>query len=594
MPFSQSKNAPAGRRYNSRTRVAHAALLMIGIAISASASFTAASAQELARKSDSIVTQLAASPGTKIAHVIVRTSGPIGSVETAQLHRLGAAITRDLPLIGAISITVPAQQLTKLARLLFVVRISSDVTTRKTDEYAIAGSVSSTAIAGTGSFGKGVGVAVVDSGVDRSNEIPFMVGKGILGGCNFVPDATGRINPSDFSDYCGHGTHVAGIIAGSGAKATGRTIRTFIGIAPGVTIIPVRVLNAHGQGTVSQVIAGIQWVVQNRVALNVRILNLSLGHPVAESSATDPLCLAVEAAWKSGIFVVCAAGNSGRAQAEVDPALSNEGYGTAYGSIQSPGNDPYVITVGAMKNTDMVFAADGSYTYNRANDRIATYSSRGPTRLDLLMKPDIVAPGNKIIAVQADNAYLVDTAAATNQVPLSEYLTGISAGRIDTISARYFRLSGTSMAAPAAAAAAALMLGASPELTPDTLKARLMISADKWQNADGIADPLTYGAGYLNISAALSCKATVSQPALTPSLSIDPSGNVTVNLNRYIWGSGSIWGTGINDLRYIWGSGSLLDASRYLWGSSVWSDRYIWGSAGGAGVDLSSVVLKGD
>src|SRR5207244_676210 len=133
------------------------------------------------------------------------------------------------------------------------------------------------------------------------------------------------------------------------------------------------------------VAAGIQWVVNNRAQYNIRVLNFSLGHLPAESYKTDPLCQAVEAAWKSGIVVVCAAGNAGRYNDTAKPNQGNEGFGTAYGSILSPGNDPYVITVGAMKSVD------GS----RAHDTIATYSSRGPSVGDHIMKPDLVAAGNQ-------------------------------------------------------------------------------------------------------------------------------------------------------------------------------------------------------
>src|SRR5262249_13179365 len=154
-------------------------------------------------------------------------------------------------------------------------------------------------------------------------------------------------------DTCGHGTHVAGIVAGNGASSTGgNCFRTFYGIARRTNLANVRVLDANGQSTVSTVISGIQWGINNKAAYNIPGMNLPKGHAVAEPALTDPLCRAVEKAWKSGIAVVCAAGNSGRVNANPTPGMDNEGYGTAYGSIDCPGNDPYVITVGAMKTID--------------------------------------------------------------------------------------------------------------------------------------------------------------------------------------------------------------------------------------------------
>ena len=208
---------------------------------------------------------------------------------------------------------------------------------------------------------------------------------------------------------------------------------------------------------------------------------------------------------------------------------ANEGWGTTYGSIQSPGNDPYVITVGATKSMDGI----------RAHDRIATYSSRGPSRLDLVLKPDILAPGNKIVSTNTNNSYLAKNFGATNEIPYSSYTTQ-NAGHL---SQDYFCLSGTSMAAPVVAGAAALMLQASPNLTPDTVKARLMLSADKWADPSGNADALTYGAGYLNIPAALLSSATASLPALSPTLVANSDGSLSLVMDRAAWGSTALAGS---------------------------------------------------
>ena len=169
-----------------------------------------------------------------------------------------------------------------------------------------------------------------------------------------------------------------------------------------------------------------------------------------------------------------------------------------------------------------------------------------------------------------------------------------STATVTGLSSDYMQLSGTSMAAPVVAGAAALLLQANPSLTPDTVKARLMISADKWADPQGKADPCTYGAGYLNIPAALASTATATQPALSPTLTEDGAGNVFLDSSKIVSGSHVIWGTSVSDLHVIWGTsaitgGSLLSASHVIWGTSVWSDHVIWGASTDA-VDLSTAA----
>src|SRR5208283_3216423 len=220
--------------------------------------------------------------------------------------------------------------------------------------------------------GTGVGVAVIDSGF----------------GVNADLNANNVVYSQDFTglgstvDQFGHGTHVAGIIAGDGySSSLSNDFYTFNGIAPNASLVNLRVLDANGAGTDSDAIAAIQTAIQLSSTYNIRIINLSVGRPVYESYTQDPLCQAVEQAWQAGIAVVVAAGNYGR-----DNAAGTNGYGT----ITSPGNDPYAITVGAM-NTEG--------TADRTDDVPASYSSKGPTVIDQVVKPDLVAPGNAVVSL---------------------------------------------------------------------------------------------------------------------------------------------------------------------------------------------------
>src|SRR5271166_3914958 len=242
-------------------------------------------------------------------------------------------------------------------------------------------------------------------------------------------------------------------------------------------------------------------------------MNISLGRPVFESYTVDPLCQAVEAAWQAGIVVVVAAGNDGR-----DNSFHTNGYGT----IGAPGNDPYVITVGAMK-------PEG--TPQRADDLIASYSSKGPTAVDHIVKPDLVAPGNLVVSTLSSTAASIYTLFPQDQVPMNYYST--SGGT--TPSSVYYTLSGTSMATPVVSGAAALLLQQNPSLTPDQVKATLMLTASKTFPASSQAtdpttgmvytsyyDIFTIGAGYLDIGAALANTETFSGTANSPVAVFDP------------------------------------------------------------------------
>ncbi len=556
--------------------------------LSAAPLAAAASAPQRQTKTDAQVGQmLSAKPAHGTCAVIAKVDGELSAAQQAKLTALGADITRHLGFIHSVALTLPAHNLPKLAALPFITHLSYDGAVKKCDLFTVASSGAGVTYQQYALTGVGVGVAVLDSGIRSCQDL-----QDPATGLNRIRTGVCFVTPNDYicDDRCGHGTHVAGIIAGNGAASTGyQYTKTFYGIARRANLINARVLDQNGQGSVDSVLAGLQWVIANKNAYNIRVINLSLGHPVGESYTTDPLCQAVEAAWKAGIVVVCAAGNDGRAHTAKSSGAANEGWGGAYGSIQSPANDPYVITVGATKSMDG----------NRADDRIATYSSRGPSRLDFVLKPDIIAPGNRVVSLYSFGSSLYQWNTANGDgLPMDSY-ENINT---NTASAQYFVLSGTSMAAPVVSGAAALMLQANPSLTPDTVKARLMTSADKWTDPRGNADPCTYGAGYLDIPAALASTVTPTRYALSPQLSVI---NGTICVNTNIIGSTSVWGSkAVSGVSTVYGSKAVSGVSTIamskavsgvntIYSSSVWSDKSICGSSTAA-VDLSSVALSGE
>ncbi len=297
--------------------------------------------------------------------------------------------------------------------------------------------------------GKGVRIAVFDSGLSHP-DIDW--------------DSTGVMQSADFTgdvpdfdtfptDEFGHGSAVAGLIGGDGGLSGGE-IR---GIAPDVRFLDVKVIGADGTGRTSQLIRAIDWVVANQKNLKIQIANLSLGHPPIESYENDPLCLAVRRMVKAGIVTIVSAGNLGK----------TADYPEIWGSISSPGNEPSVITVGAMNTRGTVTHKD---------DIAASYSSRGPTYIDGLFKPDLVAPGNALICPGAFDSFIV------NQYPELVVAYG------------YLELSGSSMATAVVSGVAALMIDANPRLNPNLVKIALLLTAIKMP----VADMLEQGNGMVN------------------------------------------------------------------------------------------------
>jgi serine protease AprX len=452
--------------------------------------------------------------------------GLLGCV-VGDVLKLGGAVLNALPLVNGLVASLDGNGIINLSNQPDVLYISKDRPVSLLMDSA-APAVNAPVAWKSSYTGSGVGVAVIDSGVNKHKD---------LDGTGWFASSRVAYNQSFLStgstaDQYGHGTHIAGLIARNGASSTGSQYsQTFKGIAPDAKILNLRVLDANGAGTDSSVIAAIQTAIALKPIYNIRVINLSLGRGVYESYKHDPLCQAVERAWKAGIVVVVAAGNDGR-------YLPTNGYGT----INSPGNDPYVITVGAMKTMD---------TLSRADDQIASYSSKGPTLIDHIAKPDVVAPGNLLVSTEIPGVTLEQTEPA-NLVPYSFYVFGGSSAP----STSYFTLSGTSMATGVVSGMVADLLDAYPSLTPDQVKARLMKSASKsFPQSSTVYDPatgntyvdyydvFTVGAGYVDLAAALANKDTVRGTAMSPTAALDSkSGNVYLNRDASsTWGTSSAW-----------------------------------------------------
>ncbi len=518
--------------------------------------------------------------------VIVQFKAPPNQRTKDKVARHGGLIKQDLEPVNGVLASLPESRATELANDPDVAYVSPDrPVVSKMNNAAVA--VLANYAWSLGFDGTGVAVAVVDSGIHGVDDL-----KDAQGHSRIAYKASTLGGNGD--DQYGHGTHVAGIIGGSGKDSSCPTCDVTIrGIAPNVNLIDFHALDQNGQGSDSSVISAINQAVQLKSTYNIRVLNLSLGRPVYESYAQDPLCKAVEAAWKAGIVVVVAAGNDGR-----DNSAGTNGYGT----ITAPGNDPYVITVGAMNTKG---------TPDRADDVMTSYSSKGPTAIDHIVKPDLVAPGNRIVSLQT-GGYLQHNF-PNNRPWVSYYQTGNS----NKFSDKYFILSGTSMAAAVVSGGAALLIQKNPGFTPDQVKAVLMKTAYKnfpqytTVTDAGVTytiqyDVFTVGAGYLDLQAAIS--STDVPPAnlamTSPTVTYDASCSCVyfVQDNSALWGSTALWGSSA-----MWGSSTFVGSQSALWGSSamwgssttsafnaLWSSNALWGSSENNATESFSVTLKGE
>ena len=363
----------------------------------------------------------------------------------------------------------------------------------------------------TGDQGQGVTVAVLDTGINAS--LPDFTN--LVGGV----DLTGGNSP--FTDEYGHGTFVAGLVAGNGASSGGQ----YTGEAPQAGLVSIKAAGASGVTTTSTIVQGIDWAVRNQSTYNIGVLNLSFGALPTGPTATEPMDRAVEAAWRAGIVVVVSAGNAGPFN----------------GTIMSPGDDPLAITVGAFADNDSSRPADWG---------MCDFSSVGPTQYDGWFKPDLVAPGRSVVSVADPGS----TVYAAN--PQALVGTGNFVG------------SGTSFSAAITSGAAALVLSAHPDAAPNGVKGRLLGNAMPGPTQDPFVD----GHGVLNALYATQGpvlryeQAAARQAEVASAAGANPVVNLGSSWNGSSWNAGNWVGSSWNGSSW---NGSSWNGSS--WNGSSWN-----------------------
>ena len=497
---------------------------------------------------------------TQFVPVIVREFPGSKTGPERLVHTLGGTVERRLGIIDAFVASVPEGSVDELAAAPGVHSVTPNRTIRllgSLDGWDLThdlGSMYQVAqeVTGAGEMwhdgwtGKGVDVALIDSGVVPVEGLNTS-GKVVNG-----PDLSFESQAENlrYLDTFGHGTHMAGIIAGhdNSVEEVDKGKEAFLGMAPDARIVSVKVADSDGATDVSQVIAAIDWVVQHRRSdgLNIRVLNLSFGTDGEQDYRIDPLAYAAEVAWRKGLVVVVAAGNGG--------------FGSA--KLNDPAYDPYVIAVGA---------ADGNGTYGWKDDTIPEWSSFG----DGLRNPDLVAPGKSLVSLRAP-ASAIDTAFPAGRVGLS----------------RFFRGSGTSQAAAVVSGAAALIVQQRPSITPDQVKGLLKVSASKLP----LADVRGQGAGMLNLKNARDLP-TLPTPldvqswpraTGTGSLEVSRGSAHLVDGEVELRGEQDIFGTAWDGNR--WSAEAWAETS---WSGGLWNGNR-WSGDSWSGTNWSSALWTGN
>jgi serine protease AprX len=478
--------------------------------------------------------------------VIIRTDRGMLAPVIRLVTALGGRVVAQHAFIGAVTVELPAVQLALVVRLPGVLSVSLDspvasaplVDLGPAESHLVETLGLDDGLLSTGPDGRGIVVGVIDSGLASTGT--YQIRRCV----DFTRPANGKPYTDNAQpiDEFGHGTHVGGLIAGNGGGSNGR----FRGVAPGASLVGLKVLDATGAGRTSDVLSALEYAVTNRDALGLRVLNLSLGHPIYEPADRDPLVQGVETAARSGLVVVVSAGNFGCL-----PQTTRCGYA----GITSPGNAPSAITVGSL---------DTRNTTSRLDDAIPSYSSRGPSWYDGYAKPDVVAPGHR----------LVSTISPTSTLGRDRSRVEQSAGPW----LAYARLSGTSMATAVTSGTVALVLDANTRarwstarLTPNTIKAVLEFTSFDVSGTDA----LTQGAGALNAAGAIALGRRID-PSAAPGAqwaSHVPHPSTQIGADDLPWTQRFVWGD-----RYAYGDTVYINRS--AWGQTVvWGDAIVWGDA---------------
>jgi len=544
LPETSSPRAVAAGRSH-RVRRAAVAALGISVILSMIGSAEAAAAGS-SPQHPSVGAPAATAPRAGRSRWIVQSTQLSTAVDA--VRSCGGTVIDVLPQLGQLIVDLTPGQATTLGQRAGV-SINADDPVAFTDASTTTRQATGVFPAVTGADrlvaraddGRGITVALVDSGIDRLADF----GNRLVGGI----DLSGEGDP--FHDSYGHGTFVAGLIAGDGASSSG----AYVGEAPAANLVSVKVSGADGSVDTAKIIEGIDWVIANRSAYGIRVLNLSVGTDASESTRTAPLDAAVERAWESGIVVVVSAGN----------------YGPGNGSISKPGDDPLVITAGALDDNGTVRAAD---------DSVPSWSSVGPTYADGWFKPDIVAPGRSLVSLRAPGS-TVDEANPGSR---------IGSGN--------FKGSGTSFSAAVTSGAAALIIQADPGASPDEVKGRMLLTAQRGP----VGNPFVDGHGALDVFHAASAQgiafsqSNVARQVPLGSQATSPAGPSTVILSqswlRSSWNpaawDGTTWHGFFDD--DAGSTGGTWAGSR--WSSDLWAGRS-WNGRSWNGVTWSGLSWNG-